>query len=225
MDKSFSLILMILVCLMGYLYVREIYSEDTKAVYECVANNYEQKMVAITFDDGPGRGSTQTLLDGLKERNVVATFFLVGENILNNQDIVLRMKNEGHLIGNHTFSHVELSKIPCYEALEEVKKTNKLIKEITGEEPEFIRPPCGSWNKELFFAINMTPVLWTVDPLDWKRCDVNGIVNDVVNNVQDGSIILLHDIYNTSVEAALEIIDILKAQGYLFVTVEEILIM
>lgn len=91
------------------------------------------------------------LLDGLKERNVRAAFFLVGENIKGHEDIVKRMHDEGHIIGNHTYTHVILTKIPQEKALEEIYNTNKIIEEITGEKVKYIRPPCGEWNNDMFF--------------------------------------------------------------------------
>ena len=109
------------------------------------------------------------------------------------------MKTDGHLIGNHTYSHVVLSEVSKDGAILEINKTNSLIKEITGETPAYIRPPCGVWDEDMLYEVNLTPVFWSVDPLDWKRSDVAGIVRDVVNNVKDGDIILMHDIFDTSV--------------------------
>lgn len=196
-------------------------SRQTAAV--SVNDCYENR-IAITFDDGPGKNTTEKLLDGLKERGVTATFFLVGEKIEENKELVERMYKEGHLIGNHTFSHVQLSKTDGRQAAEEIIKTNMLIEEITGEPVQYVRPPYGSYSNKLLMQINMTPVLWSVDPEDWKREDVRGIVKDVAENVKCGDIILMHDIYDTSVTAALEIIDELKSKGYIFVTVDQLLL-
>lgn len=221
MNKWFGVILMALTAVMCYLHLSDMNNNEITKKTSAV---YDEKIIAITFDDGPGYNSTRRLLDGLKERNVVASFFVVGENAENNKELIKRMYNEGHLICNHTYTHIDLSKIDKKEALEEITRTNALIESITGEKPSYIRPPGGAWDEKMFFEVDMTPVFWTVDPCDWKRTDVEGIVNDVVNSVSDGSIILLHDIYDTSVAAALEIIDRLKDKGYLFVTVDEILI-
>lgn len=223
MNKQFSLILLILTVIMCMLHLADIHNGSDEAIKKTSAI-YDEKIVAITFDDGPRKSSTGTLLEGLRERDVVATFFLVGENIENNKEIVKQMYEDGHLICNHTYTHTDLSKLKKEDALVEIDKTNELIEEIIGEKPAYIRPPGGAWDEEIFFEIDMTPVFWNVDPSDWKRKDVNGIVDYVVNNTKDGSIILLHDIYDTSVAAALEIIDRLKDKGYVFVTVDEILI-
>lgn len=221
--KKFCMVLLILACLIAFLFVCGTIDKETETKMKSVSV-YDEKTVAVTFDDGPGAESTMMLLDGLKERNVRATFFLVGENIKGHEDIVKRMHDEGHIIGNHTYTHVILTKIPQEKALEEIYNTNKIIEEITGEKVKYIRPPCGEWNNDMFFQVDLQPVFWNVDPLDWKRKDMGGIVEDVVKNVRSGDIILLHDIYDTSVAAALEIIDRLKDKGFVFVTVDEILI-
>ena len=180
----------------------------------------EEKRIAITFDDGPHRLYTPKLLDGLKERGIHATFFLVGENIGNNEALVKRMAEEGHLIGNHTFSHVQLTKMKKEDACREVQQTNERICAVTGAPVLYIRPPYGSWNDELQAEIPMTVTLWNLDSEDWKSQNTGKIVELVESEAKEGSIILLHDIFDTSVEAALRIVDDLTAQGYTFVTVD-----
>ena len=182
------------------------------------------KQIALTFDDGPHPVYTKKLLDGLRERNVKATFFLIGDSITGNEELIQQMQKDGHLIGNHTSSHVQLSKKTTKEAREEIRRTNQRILEVTGKEPVYIRPPFGSWSEELETMVPMTVVLWDVDPLDWKVQDQDKVVRHVLKYVEDGDIILLHDVYETSVDAALEIIDTLSCQGYNFVTAEELLI-
>lgn len=184
----------------------------------------EEKRIAITFDDGPHRLYTPKLLDGLKERGIHATFFLVGENIGNNEALVKRMAEEGHLIGNHTFSHVQLTKMKKEDACREVQQTNERICAVTGAPVLYIRPPYGSWNDELQEEIPMTVTLWNLDSEDWKSQNTGKIVELVESEAKEGSIILLHDIFDTSVEAALRIVDDLTAQGYTFVTVDELLL-
>lgn len=184
----------------------------------------EEKRIAITFDDGPHRLYTPKLLDGLKERGIHATFFLVGENIGNNEALVKRMAEEGHLIGNHTFSHVQLTKMKKEDACREVQQTNEKICAVTGAPVLYIRPPYGSWNDELQAEIPMTVTLWNLDSEDWKSQNTGKIVELVESEAKEGSIILLHDIFDTSVEAALRIVDDLTAQGYTFVTVDELLL-
>lgn len=184
----------------------------------------EVPVAALTFDDGPHAVWTPILLDGLKERGVKATFFLMGQNIPGNEEIVERMAREGHLVGNHSYSHLLLTKADSRAVCQAVDRTSRLIQEITGQEPQYIRPPYGEWNEELDCTLDLTPVFWTVDSLDWKLKDRAQIVDRVLKDVEDGDIILMHDIYPQSVEAALEIVDRLSAGGYTFVTADELLI-
>ncbi len=181
------------------------------------------KKIALTFDDGPHPKYTEQLLDGLKERGVVVTFFVTGEHAALHPDIILRMHEEGHLIGNHTYSHIQLSADNQDEFKEELVATSEVIEEIIGEEVNYVRPPYGTWDKSFETELNMIPVLWTVDTLDWCSADTQKIAGKVYGAVEENSIILMHDYYDTSVTAALEIVDKLMAQGYVFVTVDEIL--
>lgn len=188
------------------------------------ATPVEAPKIALTFDDGPSAAWTPALLDGLKERGVKATFFLIGENADKNPEIVKRMAEEGHLIGNHTYHHVELTKVSENEARLELADTNAVIARITGKEPEYMRPPFGAWQRKLEQEIRMLPVLWTIDPLDWTTENPDEIVNKVVTEAEENDIILLHDCYKSSVEAGLRIVDILQEEGFVFVTVDELLL-
>ena len=180
--------------------------------------------VALTFDDGPSPKYTPLLLDGLKERNVRATFFLLGQNVKENQELVQRMQAEGHLLGNHTYNHVQLNKIPETTARQEILKTNNEIYEATGKYPEYMRPPYGAWKKNMELCVEMLPVFWDIDTLDWKSQNVDAILKAAGEEPEDGSIILMHDEYQTSVEAALLLVDRLKEKGYEFVTVDELIV-
>lgn len=188
------------------------------------ATSVEAPEIALTFDDGPSAAWTPALLDGLKERGVKATFFLIGENADKNPEIVKRMAEEGHLIGNHTYHHVELTKVSEKEARLELADTSAAIVRITGKEPEYMRPPFGAWQRKLEQEIQMLPVLWTIDPLDWTTENQDEIVNKVVTEAEENDIILLHDCYKSSVEAGLRIVDILQEEGFVFVTVDELLL-
>ena len=181
-------------------------------------------LAALTFDDGPSAEYTPRLLDGLKERNIKASFFLLGRNIPGNEEIVERMQEEGHLIGNHTYNHVQLSAISEAEAREEILKTDNIIYEITGNYPQYMRPPFGSWKKNLELCVEMIPVFWNIDTMDWKSQDVSSILNIVFAEAEDGAIILMHDEYETSVEAALQIADHLMKEGYEFVTADRLIV-
>lgn len=184
----------------------------------------EAGAVALTFDDGPNARYTEALLDGLKEREVRASFFLVGQCIEGNEDTVRRMAEEGHLIGVHCMEHRDLTRESEEEAVRQLMDTAAMIGAVTGRMPEYIRPPFGKWSSGLQEAVPMETVLWSVDSLDWKLQDTDRIVRRVLKDTEDGDIILMHDEFQTSVEAAMEIIDNLLAKGYTFVTVDELTI-
>ncbi|OYP23706.1 hypothetical protein CG709_07460, partial [Lachnotalea glycerini] len=167
---------------------------------------------------------TQQLLDGLKERNVKATFFVIGKNAEQCPEVVKNIYHDGHLIGNHTYNHVQLNIISLKEQCEEIVKANEVLYKITGEYPEFIRPAFGEWDKNLECNLDMIPVLWNVDTLDWTTENVEKIVRNGTKDIKDGDIILMHDYYKTSVIAALKIVDILQSEGFEFVTVEEMIL-
>lgn len=181
------------------------------------------KKVALTFDDGPHPKYTSQLLDGLSKRKIRATFFVTGENAELYPELIKRMSDEGHLIGNHTYSHIQLRQGNRDKFREELVLTNRVIEQITGENVTYVRPPYGTWEKSFEKELNMIPVLWTIDPLDWCCTDASCIVRKVESAAQENAIILLHDSYASTVTAALQIADDLQQQGYVFVTVEEIL--
>ena len=151
--------------------------------------------------------------------------FFLWENIRGNEEIVTQMQRDGHLIGNHTYDHVQLDKLPGDQACQQIIKTNNEIYEITGEYPMYLRPPYGAWPKDLELCVTMLPVFWDVDTLDWKSKNVRSVENIVKRQVKDGSIILMHDSFSTSVEAALEIADMLTEEGYDLVTADQLLVM
>ena len=182
-------------------------------------------VVALTFDDGPNASSTPILLDGLKERKVRATFFLIGENVEKgeNEKIVKRMYEEGHLIGNHTYTHCNLSKLETGEAKKELEQTDTVIEKITGKQPAFARAPYGELPVDSEQDLSRIYIGWTVDPLDWMTEDAGAVVKIVVEEINPGDIILLHDCYPSSVQAAIRIVDLLQGKGYEFVTVDHLI--
>lgn len=194
---------------------------DEKAVKSSLKVT-EASKIALTFDDGPSV-YTEALLDGLKQRNVQATFFVIGKNAEEYPEIVKREAEEGHLVGNHTYNHVEITKLSEKDAREEIEKTNAILGKLTQKKIEYVRPPFGVW-EDKFEDLQMLSVMWTVDPLDWATENTDQIVNKVVTETEENDIILLHDCYKSSVQAALRIVDILQAEGFEFVTVDELLI-
>ena len=193
------------------------------SVTEIAVKERKHPQAALTFDDGPDIRYTPLLLDGLKERNVRVSFFLLGEKVEQYPELVERMQKEGHLVGNHTYHHVQLNKLNETKAREEILKTNNLIYETTGVYPLYLRPPFGAWKKNLELCVEMFPVFWDIDTLDWKSQNVEAILETAGDRPEDGSIILMHDEYETSVEAAFLLIDRLKKTGYEFVTVDKLI--
>lgn len=182
-----------------------------------------QKLVALTFDDGPHPEHTGPLLDGLKERGVKATFFLVGTQIQYAPELVERMAREGHQIGVHTYSHVSVTGLDREEFRLQVEGTRRLIYSMVGERELWLRPPYGILDENAQHWADGPVILWSVDPEDWKDDQVKRIKEHLVSHVRDGDIILMHDIYPSSVEAALAAVDELRQQGFCFVTVAELM--
>ena len=181
------------------------------------------KYIAITFDDGPDIKTTPILLDGLKKRGIKATFFIIGENAEKYPEIIKRMSDEGHLIGNHTYSHINLQKISKSDAVSEITKTNAIIESNSGQMVKFIRPPYGSIPKDLQEETCLTPVLWTIDSRDWSVLNSASVARHIISRAHNGDIILLHDIFDTSVEAAFIVIDELQKHGFQFVTADKLI--
>ena len=181
-----------------------------------------EKYVALTFDDGPWPETTEQLLDGLAARDAKATFFLIGEQIAGHENTVRRMAEEGHQIGNHTFTHMDLSRGDRDERLREIADTDAALRAILGDGVYWLRPPWGFLAPETAKAVPVPMVYWSFDTEDWRKLDVDTVAEDIIEHACDGDVILLHDPYATSVEAALRAIDVLAAQGYRFVTLEEL---
>jgi peptidoglycan/xylan/chitin deacetylase (PgdA/CDA1 family) len=181
------------------------------------------KKVALTFDDGPNPTYTEPLLDGLKERQVSVTFFVLGQEVERYPQLVRRASEEGHLIGVHSYEHVNLRNLTDEKALEQVNRANQVIYQVTGSYASLIRPPYGCWKEDLEEESRLIQVLWDIDPLDWATASSDLVVQRVLKNVEENSIILLHDASDSSVQAAFAIVDALRAEGYTFVTVDDIL--
>ena len=180
-----------------------------------------RRCIALTFDDGPSPQTTATLLDGLKERGAHATFFLIGEQIAGNEDLVRRMKDEGHQVGGHSYTHIRLDSADA-AALAEIQKTDETLRAILGDGDYWLRPPWGFASDALKSAVSVPLIYWTIDTMDWSVRNRDLVAHHIIENVKSGDIVLLHDPYDTSVEAALQAIDVLSEQGYEFVTLEEL---
>lgn len=186
-----------------------------------VQNAVTPRYIALTFDDGPHAETTEALLDGLQERGAHATFFLIGEQIENMEDLVTRMHNEGHQVGNHTYSHVRLDQ-NSQRGLQEISMADSLLQQVLGPGDYWIRPPWGFVSNTLKQSVDQPLIYWSLDTQDWSVRNADIIAQDITENARNGDIVLLHDSYTESVDAALRAIDALSAQGYQFVTVEEL---
>ena len=183
----------------------------------------EEKLIAITFDDGPRRETTERLLDGLKERDARATFFLIGRQIEENEDLVERMQAEGHQVGSHTWSHTRLTGVTADTLRQEVGRTEAALEDVLGPGSYWLRPPYGAVDAADRDLIQTPMIKWSIDPRDWEKLDAAQVTAAVLEAAAPNQIILLHDIYPTSVDAALAIVDALQKEGYRFVTVAELL--
>lgn len=184
----------------------------------------DKQKIAITFDDGPNPEYTIRLLEGLQKRGVKATFFVLGSEVEKYPKIVKKIDEGGHLIGVHSYEHVNFGQIGDTAAMEQIEKTQEAIYHVTGKYAGYIRPPYGCWKKSLDTQVPLIEVLWDIDPMDWATKDADAVVQRILKGVPDGSIILLHDASESSVQAAFTVIDILQQENYEFVTVEELLL-
>lgn len=180
------------------------------------------KYVAITFDDGPKEGTTDILLQGLRERGVHATFFLIGKQIEENEKIIKQMAEDGHLIGNHTFNHVNLAQLSSGDACRELGQCFDKIDQVAYTPFHVIRPPYGELGSAAAGFVDCPVILWSVDTRDWTGKSAADIADYIVKNTQEGDIVLLHDIFDSSVYGALMAIDTMMENGYTFVTVDEL---
>jgi len=183
--------------------------------------------IAMSFDDGPSATLTPKLLDLLAARHIKATFFVIGENVMEHPEIVARAAREGHEIGNHSWSHPNLAKMSQESVRSQLQRTDDAIKNATGERPTLMRPPYGSitdrekhWiHDEFGYRI----ILWDVDPYDWKRPGPAVVRNRILKETRPGSIVLSHDIHPGTIEAMPSTLDALEAKGFKFVTVSELI--
>lgn len=182
----------------------------------------DKKTVALTFDDGPSSKYNAQFLDVLARNKAHATFFMVGTMMNNCQKCVLDTYNSGNEVGSHTYNHMNIKKNNALDVNDNLKQVDDLFYKITNDHIKYVRPPYGSYSKENLVNINNPLILWNIDTEDWSHHDVDYIVNSVMENVQDGSIILMHELYETSLQALEVLLPRLYAEGYQVVSVSEL---
>lgn len=179
-------------------------------------------MVALTFDDGPGK-YTSKILSTLEQYNARATFFVQGKNVSGYKQVLKRAADMGSEIGNHTWSHINLSGVSSGTISQQISSTNSAIYAATGKYPKLYRPPYGAYNKSVLNSISMAAIMWSVDTLDWKTRNPQKTLASVKKDAVDGSIILLHDIHSPTADAVESVVRHLLMQGYQLVTVSELI--
>ena len=183
--------------------------------------NANKKLIAITFDDGPSN-LTEELVDILNENKVHSTFFFVGNKLAGKKSAVLKTFNSGNEIGYHSYAHANFKRQEIEKVTKEFDKSNEILKNIIGEEIKLTRPPYGSINEEVKNALPTSFILWDIDTNDWRYKDLDYLVNHVLENAEDGDIVLFHDTYKTSIEAVRKLLPELYAKGFQAVTVTDL---
>lgn len=178
-------------------------------------------MVAFTFDDGPNPSCTQRILDVLNANYSHATFFVVGTNAENYPDLLKAISASGSEIGNHTYNHKDLTTLSTSDVEEQIDKVNRAVKKATGENTTVIRPPYGAYNDKVMNQLEEPVILWDLDTEDWDSRNAKKIVDNVMSQIKDGDIVLMHDIYDSTAEAVEILVPRLKEQGYQIVSVSE----
>lgn len=186
-----------------------------------VFNKTYDKIVAFTFDDGPSE-YTMEIVNTLVLNNSKATFFELGNRMKYNQEIVKNVLNNGMEIGSHTYAHKNLNKLTIEEIDEEINSTNIIFNEITGENIKLLRPPYGNANELVKSRVNTPIITWNIDTNDWLYKDSEHVYNHIIENIESGDIILMHDVYSETVEAVKKVVPYLIEKGYKITTVSEL---
>ena len=198
-------------------------TEKDEELYKKAQAEKNKKVVALTFDDGPDGNTTPQALDILAKYKIKATFFVQGKNIAGNESILKRMQSEGHEVGNHSWNHPILTKLSLEDAKKQLTDTEDAITKVLGKSSKLMRPPYGAISDDIRNSLDLSFIMWNVDSLDWKSKNEAAILTEIQHQTSDGSIILMHDIHQPSVNSLPKVIEYLQGQGYSFVTVSELL--
>ncbi len=181
-----------------------------------------KKTIALTYDDGPSGDKTEKILSILEKNKARATFFMVGNKMVADKNTVLKVYESGNEIGSHTYAHANLKRQTKEERAKDLKKTDDIYNQITGDQIKLLRPPYGAYKKDMLEEFNYSLVLWNIDTEDWRYNGVDRIIDVVLDNLSDGSIILMHDSYNRTIDATEKLLPLLYAKGYQVVSVSEL---
>ena len=202
--------------------VEEVVKEEPVEEPEEVVLTPDTPMIAITFDDGPGK-YTDELLTLFAENDARASFFVLGSNVVKYPEVIKRMEDMEFEIGNHTYHHVKLTQYPPEVVSQQIEGTNAELINILGHGASLVRPPYGAVNETVRASLAYPFAFWSVDTLDWQSKDPVAIADYILNTAQDGDVVLLHDIYGFTLEAMRIVVPELKARGYQLVTFSEMM--
>ena len=224
----FALCILISVCaaIVGFIYCENAQTMKQSGGLPIYSVQTDKKQIAISFDAAWGNEDTPVLIDILKKHNVKATFFLVGSWADHYPNSVKDLAAAGHSIQNHSNTHPHLTQIGIDKAKEEILSCNRKVQKITGKAPVLLRPPYGDYNGDvvtLTESLNMYPIQWSVDSLDWMEISADEIYNNVVPKIKPGDIVLFHNAAKHTPEALPRIIEDLQKQGYTFVLIEDLI--
>ncbi|KQL33370.1 polysaccharide deacetylase family protein [Psychrobacillus sp. FJAT-21963] len=197
-------------------------SSETETQVDVQIGNAKTKQVALTFDDGPDPKVTPKILATLAKYDAKATFFMLGSRVEFYPEIASDVLEAGHELGNHTWTHANLTNMSSDAITEEVLRTNNIIEQATGQAPTVFRPPYGAFNDDMLNIMSLPVILWDVDTLDWKHRDASQLLASVKSSVHDGSTVLMHDIHLSTAQGLENVLAFLTSEGYTFVTVSEL---
>ena len=215
------------IVILAGVFMRAVLFDREEVKMTVVRSLFEAPKVALTFDDGPNAKYTPQLLEGLKERGIHVTFFLMGKNIGGNEELVRQMQEEGHLIGNHTYNHYKITNMDAQVTDQEISSTSSYVQMITGNRPCIMRPPTGATDDVSCANVAAVDdgyplIMWCVDTIDWQHHDVATTCDTIRSKVKDGAIVLMHDIYGTTADAVAKAVPELVNQGFQIVNIAEL---
>lgn len=184
------------------------------------------RYIALTFDDGPSSVATASILSSLRKVGGKATFFVVGSRVQSYASLVRQMAKEGHQIGNHSWSHRDLTRISAEQRVSEMNRTRQAILNVSGVVPTVMRPPYGATNsavRQTMANLGFPQIIWSIDPTDWRNYSPTSVADFVLTRARDGSVVLMHDIFGSTAKAAAIIIPELVRRGYRLVTIDELM--